>query len=143
MCIKTWNDRGGVLKQLIWTFFLLVNEYSLGAEVHVFMIIEILSKEWWKQKLKEKYSITFALCDHATRLLHEHKAIIIAKSVFIIWSEPVSLSSFFSRETRLLFEPTSTKKNRSRTNQRQQRAIFTNSWILFLGVNKVNLIMYN
>lgn len=94
MCIKAWNDRGGVLKQLILTFFLLVNEYSLGAEVHVFMNIEILSKEWWKQKLKE-YSITFALCDHATRLLHEHKAIIIAKSVFIIWSEPVSLSSFF------------------------------------------------
>lgn len=61
-----------------------MNEYSLGAEVHVFMIIEILSKEWWKQKLREEYSITFALCDHATRLLHEHKAIIIAKSVFII-----------------------------------------------------------
>lgn len=61
-----------------------MNEYSLGAEVHVFMIIEILSKEWWKQKLREEYRITFALCDHATRLLHEHKAIIIDKSVFVI-----------------------------------------------------------
>lgn len=42
LCIETLSGRGGVSKQNIRTFFILMNEYSLGAKE--FMIIEMLQK---------------------------------------------------------------------------------------------------
>lgn len=44
---------GGVLKQKLWIFFILVNERYFGAKV--FLIIKILSKKWWKQKLGNEF----------------------------------------------------------------------------------------
>ena len=47
--LKPEAVEGGVSKQIIWTFFKLVDERSLSTKV--FNIIEISSKKWWKKKL--------------------------------------------------------------------------------------------
>lgn len=44
----------GVSKQIIWTFFVLLNGCSLDAKV--FMIIKILRRKWSKQKLGTEHS---------------------------------------------------------------------------------------
>ena len=52
--LKSEEVEGGVLKQIIWTFFILVDKRSLSTKV--FMIIKISSKKWWRQKLGTEFS---------------------------------------------------------------------------------------
>lgn len=54
LILKPEAGRGVVSKQKIWTFFILVDELSFGTKV--FMIVKMLSKKKWKQKLGTWYS---------------------------------------------------------------------------------------
>lgn len=51
--IKPEAKEWGISKQIIWTLFIVVNiDLILGIN----MIITILGKKWWKQKLRIEYS---------------------------------------------------------------------------------------
>lgn len=51
--IKPEAKEWGISKQIIWTLFIVVNiDLILGIN----MIIAILGKKWWKQKLRIEYS---------------------------------------------------------------------------------------
>lgn len=53
---RNLKGRGGASKQKIWTIFVLVDKCSLGTKV--FIIIEILSKKCWTQKIGTEYRLS-------------------------------------------------------------------------------------
>lgn len=60
VCFETWSSRGVRFKTINVDFFILVDEHCFATKV--FLIIEILGKKWWKQKLgtagaKSSYTI--------------------------------------------------------------------------------------
>lgn len=55
-------------------FFIWVNELSLRTKV--FVIIELSSKKWWKQKLGAKYSISKLLCSVGLIKVHRHTMVL-------------------------------------------------------------------
>lgn len=66
-----FKQQRGVSKQIICTFFfILEDEHSLGTKI--FMIIETLSKKWWKQNLGTEYGtcIIVSVDNQYTKILH-------------------------------------------------------------------------